>query len=117
MEQLNRIEIRGRVGNTRTSVVGEKTVCRFSVATNFVYRNSENVAVEEVTWHNCNLWSSKRFPDLSIIKIGAAVSVVGRVRTNKYTGSDGTEKYSTEVVVNDLQILPESEVLSSESSL
>ncbi len=117
MEQLNRIEIRGRVGNTRISAVGEKAVCRFSVATNLVYRNSENVAVEEVTWHNCNLWSSKRFPDLSIIRTGAAVSVTGRVRTNKYTAADGTDRYSTEIVVNELQILPDSEQLASESSL
>lgn len=117
MEQLNRIEIRGRVGNVRLSKVGDKEVCRFSVATNFVYHNSENVAVEETTWHNCNLWSSKKQPDLSIIKTGVAVSVVGRIRTSKYTASDGTEKYSTEVMVNELNVLPSGEALTSETSL
>lgn len=117
MEQLNRIEIRGRVGNARLSTVGDKEVCRFSVATNFIYHNSENVAVEETTWHNCNVWRTKKLPDLSIIKTGAAVEVVGRIRTNKYTASDGTEKYSTEVMVNELKVLPQGEPLTSEASL
>ena len=117
MEQLNYVKLRGRVGNVRVTPVGDKAVCHFSVATNIIYRNSENVATEEVTWHNCNLWSNKRFPDVNVIKVGGAVELEGRIRTNKYTGVDGVERYSTEVMVNSLSILPDNEPLTAASSL
>ena len=50
MEQLNRIELRGNVGNIRLSNVGESQVARFSLATNFIYKGKEGDAViwEEV---------------------------------------------------------------------
>ena len=117
MEQINYVKVRGRVGNARVSVVGDRSVCRFSVATNSVYRNSDNIATEEVTWHNCNVWSGKRLPDPGVIKVGAGVEIEGRLRTNKYTASDGTEKFSTEIVVGEIKFLPENEPLTAISSL
>jgi len=95
----------------RISPVADKSVCRFSVATNTIFHNSENNLVEEVTWHNCSIWSSKRFPDLSFIKAGMPIEVLGRLRSGKYTGNDGVERVSTEVMVSDLKVLPEGEQL------
>lgn len=114
---MNYVKIRGRVGNARVTNVGEKSVCRFSVATTIVYRNSENVPAEEVTWHNCNLWSSRRIPDLSVVKVGSPVEVEGRIRNGKYTAADGSERFSTEIVVNELKLLPENEQLTAVSVL
>ena len=39
-------------------------------------------------------------PDLTKIEKGAPLYVSGRVRTSKFTGSDGTEKQVYEVVAN-----------------
>lgn len=111
MDQLNHVELRGRIGLVRLSPVAERSVCRFSVATNSIFHNAENVLVEEVTWHTCTLWSSKRFPDLSFIRAGLPVEVDGRLRSSKYTGTDGVERYSTEIIVSDLRLLPEGEQL------
>ena len=38
MEQLNKIELKGNVGNVRISDVGENKVARFSLATNFIHK-------------------------------------------------------------------------------
>jgi len=116
MEQLNRVELRGRIGNVRISNVSGRSVCHFSVATNSIYRNSENAVVEETTWHNCSIWSSQRLPDLSFIKVGMPVTVVGRLRNSKYTGADGVERWSTEVMASDVKALPENEPLRSAQS-
>lgn len=113
MEQLNKVELRGRVGNVRVSNVSGRSVCHFSVATNTIYRNMENTIVEETTWHNCSVWSSQRMPDLSFIKVGMPIAVGGRLRNSKYTGSDGVERWSTEIIANDVQALPENEPLRS----
>lgn len=117
MEQLNRIELRGRVGNVRLSQVGDGTVCHFSVATNTIYRNQDNVATEETTWHSCTLWASRRCPDLSFIKVGAPVELNGRMRSKKFTGQDGVERYTYEVWVGDIRALPENEPLKAASNL
>lgn len=118
MEQLNRIELRGRVGNVRLSKVGEdKECCHFSVATNTIYRNQEGTAVEETTWHSCVLWSSRRYPDLSFIKVGAPLELVGRMRSKKFTSSDGTDRYSYDVWVNEVRLIPEGEPLRACSTV
>ena len=117
MEQLNRIQLRGRVGNVRLSMVAGRSVCHFSVATNTIYRNADNQPIEEVTWHNCFLWSSKRYPDVSFIRVGRPVEVVGRIRSNRYIGTDGVERISTEVAASEVTALPENEPLRASTSI
>lgn len=117
MEQLNRIELRGHIGTVRFSEFGDRTVCHLSVATNAIYRNQSNAPVEETTWHTCTVWSNRKNPDLSILKVGAMIHVVGRMKNSKYTGSDGQEKYSSEVNVSDFEIIPGTEPLKSENLL
>lgn len=117
MEQLNRIQLRGRIGNVRVNPVGDKSVCHFSVATNILYRNQEGTAVEEATWHNCTLWSNKKYKDFDFLAVGRGVEVVGRIKNAKYTGTDGVERYSSDIVVSDATILPEDEPLKAESAI
>lgn len=104
MEQLNRIELRGNVGNIRISAAGSGQVARFSLATNFLYKNRDGEAVVETTWHNVVAWNTKGMPDFSLITKGCPVYVCGRLKSSKYTGSDGVERQSYEVVANKLII-------------
>lgn len=117
MEQLNRVQLRGRVGNVRTAQVGEKQVCHFSVATNIVYRGADNQTVEEVTWHNCNFWSNRKYPDLSFIKVGMPVELTGRMKSDRYQASDGTERTSYEILAFEVNALDDKEILKSEVAL
>lgn len=117
MEHLNKIELRGRVGTVRFAQAGDKTVCHLSVATSAVYRNQTNATVEETTWHNCTLWSSKKYPDLSCITVGAPIALKGRFKNTKYTGADGQDKYSSEVAVYEFEIIPAEEQLKPENLL
>ena len=105
MEQLNRIELRGNVGNVRISDVGENRVARFSLATNFMYRGKDNEAVVETTWHNIVAWNGKGMPDFSSIVKGAPVYVTGRLRTSRFTGSDGVERTAYEVIASRVDVL------------
>ena len=98
MEQLNRIELRGNVGNVRISEVSGTQVARFSLATNFIYKGKDNEGVVETTWHNIVAWGGKGMPDFSIIAKGAPLYICGRLRSYKYNANDGTEKTSYEVI-------------------
>lgn len=100
MEQLNRIELKGNVGNVRLSNVGDSIVANFSLATNFMYKGREGDAVVETTWHNVVAWSGKGMPDLRKIEKGLPLYVCGRLRSSRYTSNDGVEKQVYEVVAN-----------------
>ena len=101
MEQLNRIEIRGNVGNVNIIPVGSTRVAHFSVATNYAYKGKNGEPVYETTWHNVTAWEgSKGIPTLDIIAKGFPVYVCGRLKSQKYLASDGIERTSMEVVAN-----------------
>lgn len=117
MEQINRIELAGRVGTVRVSKVGERSVCNFSVATSLLYKSQDGSAIEEVDWHNCTMWSGKKFPDFSFMKVGLPVHLTGRMRMSKYTGSDGVERTSFDVIVNEFEVIGENEGLKSVGTL
>lgn len=44
-------------------------------------------------------------PDFTAITKGAPVYVTGRIRTSRFTGSDGTEKTVYEVVASKIEVL------------
>ena len=106
METLNRVELRGRVGqDPKITNVGDTKVARFSVATNETFHDREGVIKEETTWHNISVWAGRNVADLSSIKKGVMVTLTGRIRHSKFVGSDGMDKYMTEVVASQLALV------------
>lgn len=114
MEQLNRIEIRGNVGAVRLLVVGNSRVAKISVATNYVYKGRDGDPVIETTWHYISAWEGKNMPDLTTIRKGDKISVVGRLRSQRYTASDGTERTAYDVLASRLQVIESDEFLQYE---
>ena len=114
MEQLNHIELRGTVGFVRQQVVNQRMVAHLSVATNYVYKDRNGDPVIETTWHNVSAWEGKGCPDLSRIEKGSKVAVTGRLRGQRYTDSDGIERYAYEVIAYQLTRIVDSAPLQYE---
>ena len=110
MEDINRIELQGRVGTLRTNTVNGTMVANFSLATDLLYKNREGAGVSETPWHNVVAWSGRDMPDLSKITIGMPLYVSGRMRTTKYTTAEGTDKYFYEVLANRIRFVTEDNV-------
>lgn len=103
-EFLNRVELRGRVGHDpKIFSVGDAQVARFSLATNEAFRGKSGELREEVTWHNVSAWAGRNIMDFKDIRKGTLVSLVGRLRNTRYTGSDGTDRTIVEVVAGRLE--------------
>ena len=98
MEHINKIEIQGRIGTVRSNVINDRKVVNFSVATDYLYKGKDGLGISETTWHNIVAWAGKDMPDLDSIVRGTALNVTGRLRTNRYTSADGTEKQFYEVL-------------------
>lgn len=114
MEQLNRIELRGTVGSIKMQTFTDNMVARFTVATNYAYKDKDGGAAIDTSWHNVLAREGKYIRDLSKIDKGTKVYVQGRLRYQKYTASDGIERISAEVVANRVVLLDEPEPLSYE---
>lgn len=106
MEHINRIELKGTVGNLRISEIGDSTVANFSLVTNIVLPSKNNPM--ETTWHNIVAWSGGIPTEtLNALSKGQSVSVVGRMRTRSYTTVEGEDRTSYEVIARNLEIIQE----------
>lgn len=107
MEHLNKIEIRGRVGNVRINDVNGYKVANISLVSEYLYKTRDGIATSETTWFNVAVWSNKDMPEFDKIEKGMSIYVSGRMRTTRYTSAEGTEKLFYEVLANKVRILGE----------
>ena len=84
-------------------------VARFSVATNVAYKDRDGGAVIETTWHNVSAWEGRGIKDLDQIQKGSKLYIQGRLRNQKYTGADGVERVSSEVLASRVVIIDDAE--------
>jgi single-strand DNA-binding protein len=106
MEQLNKVELRGIVGNIRIQQVNNTRVARMLVATDYIYENRQGEKVCETTWHSVNVWEEKSSVPLDKIQRGDGVLYIqGRLRNTRYTDAHGVERMLTEIVGNKLEKL------------
>jgi len=115
MEQLNRIEIRGIVGNVRLQNANRRNVAHISVATSRAYKNMAGEPVIDTTWHSVNAWEGKNITELAKIEKGSKVHVLGRMSASKFSGTDGAEKTSYEIQANLLEIIDDPSPLAYEA--
>lgn len=105
MEHINKIEIQGIVGSVRTQTLFGSKVSNMSVHTDHMYTNNEGYIIAETMWHNVVVWSSNTSTDLDKVEKGTPVRVVGRLRSTKYTGADGTDKVYYEILASEFSIV------------
>ena len=102
MEQINRIEILGTVGNVRIIEVGAIRMARVSVATSRIYKpnNDYGVAKVDTDWHNVVLYGTADGPDcFDDIKPGTALHAEGRLTVRRVEDSDGRCYGIPEIIV------------------
>ena len=78
-----------------------KKMASFSVATSDTWKDGATGERREKTeWHRIRIFS-EGLADIAekYLKKGAKVYLEGELQTSKWTGNDGIEKYSTEVVL------------------
>lgn len=107
MEHINRIELKGRVGTVRSNTFNDSKVVNFSMVTDYLYKNRNGEPISDATWFNVVAWEGKDICDMDKVEKGAAVHVTGRMRTTRYTNSEGVEKQFYEVLATRLKVVDE----------
>lgn len=109
---LNKVMLIGNVGrdpNVRyldgnSGGQGSK-VATFTLATTERYRDRSGETRENTEWHNIVAWRNSADLAEKFIHKGTQIYVEGRLRTRSYTDQAGVQKYTTEVVADNIQLL------------
>lgn len=105
---VNKVILLGRLGRDPEVIdIGNGVKkASFSIATNEVYRDRQSGEKKEITdWHNLVLWRRQAEVAEQYLHKGDLIYVEGRLKTRKYTTQDNVEKYVTEVLVDNFQML------------
>lgn len=80
-------------------------VCTFSVATNRQWTTDSGEKKEEAEFHRIVAWNKLAEICSKLLTKGRKVYVEGRLQTRSWTGQDGAQRSTTEIVISDMQVL------------
>jgi len=108
---FNKVFLIGRLGKDPDvrKVNATTTVCNFPFATNEVYKNQDGSYTETTEWHNIVMWRGIAERAERILKKGSHVFIEGKLRTRSWDDKDGNKRYTTEIVVENFQLLEKRE--------
>ncbi len=104
---LNRVQLIGnltRDPELRYTPSGT-AVCSFSIATNRNWTTDTGEKKDEVEFHRIVAWSKLAEICSQFLIKGRKVFVEGRLQTRSWTGQDGTQKQTTEIIISDMILL------------
>ena len=105
---INKVILIGHLGQdpeTRAMPSGS-TVANLRVATTESWRDKQTGENKEQTeWHTVVLFGRTAEVAAEYLKKGSQVFIEGRLRTRKWQDKTGNDRYSTEIVANDMQML------------
>ncbi len=80
-------------------------VCTIGLATNRYWTTEAGEKKEEVEFHRVVAWNKLAELCSQLLTKGRKIYVEGRLRTAAWTGQDGTQRTTTEVVIEDMILL------------
>ncbi len=104
---LNSCNFIGRLGRDPETKVMQsgKNVCTFTLAVGSSWKDKSGEKQESTEWVNCVVFDKLADICEQYLNKGSQVYISGKMKTEKYTGKDGSEKYATKIIVSDMQML------------
>ena len=104
---VNKVILVGRLGKdpeTRYMTSGE-AVTNVTLATSENWKDKSGEKQERTEWHNLVFY--RRLAEIAgeYLKKGSQVYVEGKIQTRKWQDKEGKDRYTTEIVVNEMQML------------
>lgn len=104
---VNKVILIGRLGGDPEVryTPGGSAVANFSLATNRSFKGKDGNQVESTDWHRITAWTRLAEFAKQYLKKGMRVYVEGRVQYREWQDQNGVKRTSTDIVVNDIQML------------
>ena len=108
MPSVNKVIIVGNLGRDpeiRYLPSGD-AIANIAVATSYKSKDRNTGEQKELTeWHRISFFGRLAEIVGQYLKKGSSVYVEGRLQTRKYTDKDGVEKYATDIIAENMQML------------
>lgn len=104
---INKVILVGNLGNDPEVkyTQGGMAICTISLATTSVRKDREGNQQERTEWHRVKLFGKLGEIAGEYLKKGRQVYIEGSIRYDKFTGQDGQERYITEIIADEMQML------------
>jgi single-strand DNA-binding protein len=107
MASVNKVILVGNLGNppeVRYMPNGE-AVCNFSIATTDSWKDKAGAKQERTEWHHIVMYRKLAEIAGEYLKKGSPVYLEGRLQTRKWQTKEGQDRYSTEIIADQMQML------------
>jgi single-strand DNA-binding protein len=105
---INKVILVGNLGqdpDTKAMPSG-MTVCNLRIATSESWKDKQSGEMKEQTeWHSVAMFGRLAEIAGEYLRKGSQVYIEGRLRTRKWQDKNGNDRYTTEIVANDMQML------------
>ena len=82
-----------------------KAVANLSMATSETWKDQQGQQQEKTEWHRVIAFDKLAEIIGEYVKKGSKIYCEGKLQTRKWTDQQGVERYSTEIVINEMQML------------
>lgn len=107
MASINKVFVLGNLGRdpeTRYIPSGD-AVTNFSIATTRQWKDKDGERKEETEWHRITCFGRAAEVAGEYLKKGSQCHVEGRLKTRKWADKDGNDRYTTEIICEQLTLL------------
>ncbi len=104
---INKVILVGNLGNDPETkyTQGGMAVTKVSLATTSVRKDRDGNTQERTEWHRVTFFGKLGEIAGEYLRKGSQVYVEGSIRYDKYTGNDGVERYFTDIIADEMQML------------
>ncbi|RYY74627.1 MAG: single-stranded DNA-binding protein [Gammaproteobacteria bacterium] len=119
MPGVNKVILIGNVGKDPDlkTLPGGGSTTTVSLATSETWKDKVTGKPQERTeWHRVVFYDRMSEVAIYLIKKGSKIYIEGSLRTRKWTGQDGSDRYTTEILAAEMQLL-DTKPVTNETSI
>lgn len=105
MASVNKIILIGNLGNDPQIRVGDHVIANLSLGTSRKWRDKDGNVQQETEWHRVSAFGRLAEIISQYVRKGDPIYIEGRLRTRKYEDKQGIERWTTEIIADQLQLL------------
>ncbi|HTA65529.1 MAG TPA: single-stranded DNA-binding protein [Xanthomonadaceae bacterium] len=104
---INKVILVGNLGDDPEVkyTQGGMAICTIRLATTSVRNDKDGQKQERTEWHRVKLFGKLGEIAGEYLRKGRQCYIEGSIRYDKYTGKDGVERYTTDIIADDMQML------------
>jgi single-strand DNA-binding protein len=105
---VNKVILIGHLGKDpqQRAMPSGKAVVNFTMATTDQWRDKQTGENKEATeWHNIVMFDRLAEIAAEYLRKGSQVYIEGKIRTRKWQDKEGNDRYTTEIIANEMSML------------